>query len=71
MSKNTRRPSGEWLSIEDFCEELGVSRDTAYKWSAAGPQSGKFPRYCRLPNRQIRIRRRDFEEWLDVCRAAG
>jgi predicted DNA-binding transcriptional regulator AlpA len=54
-----------WLSIEDFCAELGVSRSTAYKWSCAGSASGKFPRCRKLPNGSIRIRRDWFEEWLD------
>jgi predicted DNA-binding transcriptional regulator AlpA len=57
--------SGMWLSLEDFCEELGVPRSTAYKWCAAGPASGKFPRYRRLPNGRLRIRRDWLEEWLD------
>lgn len=59
------RRRSEWLSMEDFCAELGVSRFTAYKWSSAGPESGKFPSYRRLPNGTIRIRRDWFEEWLD------
>ncbi|MGH8931196.1 MAG: helix-turn-helix transcriptional regulator [Egibacteraceae bacterium] len=54
-----------WLSIEDFCEELGVPKSTAYKWSCAGTASGKFPRCRKLPNGSIRIRRDWFEEWLD------
>jgi predicted DNA-binding transcriptional regulator AlpA len=54
-----------WLSLEDFCEELGVPRSTAYKWCAAGPASGKFPRCRRLPNGKLRIRRDWLEEWLD------
>jgi predicted DNA-binding transcriptional regulator AlpA len=57
--------SGGWLSLEEFCEELGVPRSTAYKWCAAGPASGKFPRYRRLPNGRLRIRRDWLEQWLD------
>ena len=41
--------AGGWLSLQEFCDELGVSPHTAYKWSAAGPASGRFPRFCRLP----------------------
>ena len=62
---NSAERQAEWLSMADFCRELVVSRATAYKWSSAGPASGKFPRYRRLPNGQIRIRRDDYEEWLD------
>jgi hypothetical protein len=53
------------MSMEDFCAELGVSANTAYKWSSVGPQSGKFPPFRRLPNGSIRIRRDWFEAWVD------
>jgi predicted DNA-binding transcriptional regulator AlpA len=33
-----------WLTIREFADELGVSVSTAYKWSAAGAWSGRFPR---------------------------
>lgn len=59
------RPGRQWLSFDDFCDELGVARSTAYKWSSAGPASGRFPRCRRLPNGQLRIRRDWLEEWLD------
>lgn len=64
------RRRSEWLSIEDFCEELGVPRSTAYKWAEAGAEAGRFPRYRRLPNGRIRIRRDWFEEWVDGLPAA-
>lgn len=54
-----------WMTIDDLCEELRVTPSTAYKWSAAGPASGKFPRFRRLPNGSIRIRRDWFDEWLE------
>ncbi len=60
---HTRTPT-QWMSITDFCEELGVARWTAYKWSASGPQSGRFPKFCKLPNGQIRIPLDWFEEWV-------
>jgi len=58
-------PPARWLSIEDFCAEVGVSLSTAYKWAQAGPDSGRFPRFLRLPNGRIRIRRDWLEGWLD------
>jgi predicted DNA-binding transcriptional regulator AlpA len=61
-----RSAQRDWMSINDFCEELGVAMSTAYKWSAAGAASGRFPRYRRLPNGSIRIRRDWFEEWVDT-----
>ena len=60
----TRSPPN-WMTMDDFCHELGVAPSTAYKWSAAGPRSGKFPRFRKLPNGSIRIRRDWFDEWLD------
>lgn len=56
---------GRWLSIEDFCNEVGVPLSTAYKWAQAGPESSRFPRFRRLPNGRIRIRRDWLEAWLD------
>lgn len=53
-----------WMSMEDFCLELGISPSTAYKWSASGPGSGRFPRFRKLPNGSIRIRRDWFDDWL-------
>jgi predicted site-specific integrase-resolvase len=59
------RRRSDWLTVEDFCDELGVPISTAYKWCSLGPASGKFPRCCRLPNGKIRIRRDWLEEWLN------
>ncbi len=55
-----------WLAIEDFCAEVGVPLSTAYKWAQAAPEAGRFPRFRRLPNGRIRIRRDWLEEWLDA-----
>ncbi len=63
VASSAARP--EWLTIEEFCEELGVPLSTAYKWRMAGPESGRFPRYVRLPNGKIRIRWDWYREWVD------
>ena len=55
----------QWMSVEDLCTELGIAASTAYKWSAAGSASGRFPRYRKLPNGSIRIRRDWFDEWVE------
>ena len=55
----------DWMSIDDLCSELGIAASTAYKWSASGPASGRFPRYRKLPNGSIRIRRDWFDEWVE------
>jgi excisionase family DNA binding protein len=49
------------LTIADACEELGVARSTFYDWRAAK----KAPRCIKLPNGGIRIRRSDFDRWLE------
>jgi excisionase family DNA binding protein len=52
---------GDRLTIAQLCEELGVSRSTFYEWRA----KGRAPRCIKLPNGQIRIRRAEFERWLE------
>jgi predicted DNA-binding transcriptional regulator AlpA len=58
---NDRR---RWLTVREFADELGVSISTAYKWSAAGAGSGRFPRHTKLPNGSIRIRRDWLDDWM-------
>ena len=53
-----------WLTVRQFADELGVSISTAYKWSAAGTNSGRFPRHTKLPNGSIRIRRDWLDDWM-------
>jgi excisionase family DNA binding protein len=53
-----------WLTVREFADELGVSISTAYKWSAAGTASGRFPRHTKLPNGSIRIRRDWLDDWM-------
>ena len=52
---------GDRLTIAQLCEELGVSRSTFYEWRA----KGRAPSCIKLPNGQIRIRRAEFERWLE------
>ena len=49
------------LTIAQLCTELGISRSTFYEWRA----KGRAPRCIKLPNGEIRIRRTEFERWLD------
>ena len=68
MTTTTRIPARSdrgWMSLQDLCHELDVSPATAYKWSASGPESGRFPKFRKLPNGSIRIRRDWFEEWVN------
>jgi predicted DNA-binding transcriptional regulator AlpA len=55
------------LTIADVCAELGVARSTFYDWRAAK----KAPRCIKLPNGDIRIRRVDFENWLQSLEDAA
>ena len=55
------RPPTARLTVTDVCVKLGISRSTFYEWRA----KGRAPRCLKLPNGEIRIRRTDFERWLD------
>lgn len=56
-----------WLSIRQIADDLGISHNTAYKWSARG--GPWFPRTIRLRNGDIRIRRDWYEDWLTTLEA--
>ena len=61
MNHNNRRSGAdESLTILEVVVELKVSRSTFYYWR----QTGKAPRCIKLPNGEIRIRRRDLDAWL-------
>jgi predicted DNA-binding transcriptional regulator AlpA len=53
--------SADRLTIAQLSTELGISRSTLYVWRA----KGRAPRCIKLPHGQIRIRRAEFERWLD------
>lgn len=50
------------LTVADVCAELGIARSTFYDWR----QAKKAPRCIKLPNGDIRIRRVDFDAWLEA-----
>ena len=50
----------DFLTLDEFLSELGVPRSTFFHWKAIG----LAPRTYKLPNRQLVIRRADFEAWL-------
>ncbi|WP_306371626.1 AlpA family transcriptional regulator [Nocardiopsis sp. CC223A] len=59
----TARASGRvhsWLSVDDICADLDVAKSTFHDWRA----KGRAPRCTKLPNGALRIRRQDYEEWL-------
>ena len=51
------------MTVDDVCAELDVARSTFDDWRA----KGRAPRCIKLPNGKIRIRRVDFEDWLESC----
>ncbi|GAB3008645.1 helix-turn-helix domain-containing protein [Amycolatopsis acidiphila] len=57
----------QYLTIRALCEELEVAKSTFYDWCA----KGRAPRCIKLPNGEIRIRRTDFERWLESREVAA
>ncbi|MFF4791484.1 helix-turn-helix transcriptional regulator [Streptomyces sp. NPDC001276] len=51
----------EKLTLAEICKDLKISRSTFYDWRA----KGRAPRCIKLPNGDIRVRRSDYENWLD------
>jgi excisionase family DNA binding protein len=49
------------MTVAEVCTELGVARSTFYDWRAAH----KAPPCLKLPNGDLRIKRTDFDRWLE------
>ncbi|MFJ8631503.1 helix-turn-helix transcriptional regulator [Streptomyces sp. NPDC093568] len=49
------------LTLAEVCKDLKISRSTFYDWRA----KGRAPRCIKLPNGDLRIRRSDYERWLN------
>jgi excisionase family DNA binding protein len=56
-----------WLTVDEFCEEMGISRSTFYDWKA----KGRAPRVRKLPNAKLRIDRTDIKAWYDALEVAA
>jgi excisionase family DNA binding protein len=56
-----------WMSLEDACEEIGVSRSTMDKWRS----TGRGPAFRKLPSGKLRIKRVEFDAWLDDLKVAA
>ena len=50
----------QWLTYKDVLVELSVSRSTLDKWRA----EGLAPKFVKLPNGEMRLRRADFDAWV-------
>lgn len=55
------------LTVAEFCAELGINRSTFYDWRI----KGRAPRCLKLPNGEIRIRRTDYDRWLNSLEDAA
>ncbi|MFJ2632716.1 helix-turn-helix transcriptional regulator [Streptomyces sp. NPDC087422] len=55
------------LKLPEVLNEIGISRAAFYRMRARG----KAPKTMKLPNGQIRVRRRDLDAWLSACEETG
>ncbi|MCX9190585.1 DNA-binding protein [Carbonactinospora thermoautotrophica] len=55
------------LTVEEFCAELKISKDTFYHWRKVGTA----PVCHRLPNGELRIAKADRDTWLAGLREAA
>jgi len=60
--KGHRPGDSAWMTMVEVCEALDVARSTIDEWRA----TGRGPRFVRLPNGQLRIRRVALEAWLET-----
>ena len=56
----------EKLTLDEVLLELKIGRSTFYDWRA----KGRAPECHKLPNGELRIVRRDLDEWFKSCRVA-
>lgn len=62
MTTAPPRLRDEKFTLAEICKDLKISRSTFYDWRA----KGRAPRCIKLPNGDLRIRRSDYEHWLDA-----
>ncbi len=60
-TSTAERPSDK-LTIAQVCDDLGISRRTFYEWRA----KKRAPKCIRLPNGDLRIRRSEYQRWLEA-----
>lgn len=51
-----------YLTVAEFCGEMLIARSTFYDWRA----KRRAPRCIRMPNGELRIRRAEYERWLET-----
>ena len=62
----TRGGPNEKLTLAEVCAELRIERSTFYDWRA----KGRAPKCSKLPNGELRILRRDLDEWFESRKVA-
>jgi predicted DNA-binding transcriptional regulator AlpA len=55
------------LTVADICADLDIDRRTFYEWRA----KGRAPRCIKLPNGELRIRRAEYQRWLEAREEAA
>ncbi len=60
----TTSGSGAWLTVDEVCQELSISRSTFNDWRA----KRRAPKCLKLPNGELRIRRIDFDRWIEALK---
>ncbi len=67
MATSISGRSRDKLTVAEICADLGISRRTFYEWRA----KRKAPKCIPLPNGELRVRRAEFERWLEAREAAA
>jgi excisionase family DNA binding protein len=60
-------PRSGHLTVDEICADLDISRRTFYEWRA----KGTAPKCMKLPNGELRVRRSEYERWLEAREAAA
>lgn len=55
----------KWLTLTDVCEELGVARSSLDAWR----RDDRFPKFRKLPNGGLRLRRSELDLWTESLSA--
>ena len=69
LERHLCRPLGmaEFLTVDQLCELLAVSRSTLYKWRTRG----LAPAALELPNGSLRFKRSDVDAWIGGAEVVG
>jgi predicted DNA-binding transcriptional regulator AlpA len=52
----------KWLTLTDVCEELNIARSSLDAWR----RKDAFPKFRKLPNGSLRLRRSELENWTEL-----